>query len=503
MPTVHPERTIRTHANIVHLAGDLAYKLKKPVRYPFLDYSTPELRRRFIQEEFRLNRRFSPDIYLGVVEVQGTEPLQIGPLLSELPPDSAAGDFAVVMRRIPDDCWLPALCARGELRQTHLDALMALLVQTWREHPADDAVRRCGMPDVLARNTVANVAECRRFVPQLLSGAVWTRLDALLRGWIGANPAVFETRVAQDRIRDGHGDLKPGNIAFVDGRPVVTDCIEFNPQFRRMDTLAEAAFLATGLQSLGQFEAAAQAFAAYRRAARDEFPDALRRYYQAHFAAVMGKVTALQLDDPAIESTQRQVATGAARAYFGLADFFAREPHVILVGGIMGCGKSTLSLALSRATGWPVWHSDVLRKELWGVAATERLPASAYTDEAAVRVYQALAARVSGAGAGVILDAQWPAPELRRIGLSAARRAGAAVSLVLCDAPDDVVRARMDRRERDPGRVSDATSELLAAARARFVPPGAEEGADVLRLDTTGTVELSVARVLQWLVRPC
>lgn len=504
MPLVQPDKTIRTHANIVHLAGDRAYKRKKPVKYPFLDYSTLALRKHFIFEELRLNSRFAPETYLGVVEVLNqSEPLEISELLQQPRDNPAARDYAVVMRRIADHAWLPAMAGAGTLAPAHMHALMQRLVQTWRDNPADQTTRDNGLPQNLRHNTVANVAQCERFVPLCLGRDAWQRLDALLRQWFETNHAVFEARVAQDRIRDGHGDLKPGNIAFVDGQPVITDCIEFNPLYRRLDTLAEAAFLATGLQSLGRFELATQVFAAYRQAAADDYPDSLRRYYQAHLACVMGKVTALQLDDPAIDPAQRQAATAQARGHFGLADFYAREPHVLLVGGIMGCGKSTLCAALAQATGWPVVNSDVLRKQLWGVQPTDRLPKDAYTDQAAIKVYQALAETVARAGGGVILDAQWPSPQLRQIALQAARQARGTATMILCDAPDEVVRSRMDEREKNPQRVSDATSDLLANARARFVAPQPGEGFAVVNVDSTLPPAHNAARVMAELVRPC
>jgi len=503
MPVITPDKTIRTHANIVHLAGDRAYKLKKPVKYPFLDYSTFELRRKFIFEELRLNHRFAPEIYLGVVEVfRDGQTLEIGELVAEPPAGSKAIDYAVVMRRIPDGCWLPDFVREGRLTQGHVDALMRRVAQTWREHNADDETRANGLPAKLRHNTVANIAECERFVPQCLSRASWQRLDALLRGWFEANHAMFKARVQQDRIRDGHGDLKPGNVAFVDGHPIVTDCIEFNPLFRRLDTLAEAAFLTTGLESLGAFEPAAQVMAAYRIAAGDHYPESLRRYYQAHLACVMAKVTALQLDDPNIGPEQRQRAIAASSAYFALADFHAREPLVLMVGGIMGCGKSTLTAALSRLTGWPAFNSDVLRKELWGVSPTQRLPEEAYTDKAAVRVYEALAAKVAGAGGGVILDAQWPSAALRAIAVQAAQKAGGAATMVLCDAPDAIVRQRMDERAKNPNRVSDATSDLLANARKRFEAPSEAEGFRFLAIDTTKAAGENAPRVLSALTAP-
>jgi predicted kinase len=360
---------------------------------------------------------------------------------------------------------------------------MRLLATTWQAHPADDEVRASGMADNLRHNTVANIAECERLVPHCLPRDAWERLDALLRGWFLANNNVFEARVKQDRIRDGHGDLKPSNIAFIDGRPVVTDCIEFNPQFRRLDTLAEAGFLATGMEQMGEFALATEVLRAYREAAQDDYPERLRRYYQAHLACVMGKVTALQLDDREIAEDQRARAIALARHNFALADFHAREPHVLMVAGVIGSGKSTVANELSKHFGWPVVCSDVERKRLLGVDPTRRLPAGAYNHKVSAQVYRELFNAIESAGSGVILDAQFPIPEFRRQALESARAVGGTVTAVLCDAPDNVLRERLRKRALDPSRVSDAGEELLEQSRAEFVPIGEQEGFEVIRVD--------------------
>jgi uncharacterized protein len=494
------ERVVQTHASIVLLDADHAYKLKKPVKFPFLDYSSPQARKHFCFEELRLNRRFSPGWYLGVAAVfKDGDNWRLGPVYDAPPPDDPPGaEYAVMMRRVPDSAWLPRHVHDGRLDPGVLGALMSLLVDAWGDAPPDAEVQAAGMPENLRRNTVANIAECREFVPECLSEESWARLDLLLRGWFEANPEVFEQRARAGRVRDGHGDLKPTNIAIADGKPVVTDCIEFNPLFRRLDTLCEAAFLATGLESLGAFEAGRQVLRAYARAARDDYPDALRRYYQAHLACVMGKVTALQLRDAGVVGAARDAARRLARHCFALADFHAREPHVIVVSGIMGCGKSTVAEALSRATGLPVVSSDVERKRMFGVKPTERLPAGAYTDATGRKVYERLYAATEVAGAGVILDGMFPTREMRARVTAIAPDA----LFVHCDAPDDVVRARMKERLDDPSRVSDATPELLERARQRYEPPAPEEGLRLLHHDAAGPPQHATAAVLHELLGP-
>lgn len=490
------DREIQTHANLIVLTPDRAYKLKKPVKFPFLDYSTLALRRQMILNELHFNRKFAPDTYLGVCEIRKSgDKLAIGELAEDLPaePDGDVVDYCVVMRRIPDDAWLPVKLASGELQESQVLALMQRLVQALRDSPVDEEVRANGLPANLRHNTVANIAECEQFVGQCLSRESWQRLDALLRGWFAENHAVFEQRVKEDRIRDGHGDLKPGNIAFVDSKPIITDCIEFNPLFRRLDMLAEVAFLATGLESLGYFDFAARVFEAYRKEAGDDYPEPLRRYYQAHLACVMAKVTALQLLEPEVPDEQKQRARRQAGEYFALADFHAREPHVVVVMGIMGCGKSTVANAIGAHFGWPVVNSDVVRKQLMGVAPNERLPQEAYAFEVSERVYQELYDAVGDAGAGVVLDAQFGMAVGRKAVVEAAHKAGGHAVYIHCDAPDEVVRERMNKRELDPSRVSDATADLLEEARAEFEVPTEDEGLDVIQFDTTGDVNDLVA----------
>ena len=492
---VEPEAIIQTHCSIVLLHEQRVYKLKKPVKFPFLDYSTLALRLRFCLAEVLLNRRFSPEIYLGVAEVRRNgDRLEFGEPVAEPAQGDEIVDYAVVMQRIPNGAWLNQIVARGEVTPESIRLLIELLIASWRALPADDEVRANGLPQSLRHNTVANIAECERFVPGCLSREAWGRLDALLRGWFDRHPEVFEQRVKQDRIRDGHGDLKPGNVAFVKGRPVVTDCIEFNPLFRRLDTLCEVAFLATGLESLGDFSSGAAVLAAYREAADDDYPPMLRRYYQAHLSCVMGKVTALQLEAGEIEAERKTRLNALAKHYFALADFHAREPHVVVVAGIMGCGKSTVALALARHFGWPVVSSDVVRKQIAGVAATERLPEAAYSDEMSQRVYEKLleAAGAKGGAAGVILDGQFPTRQWRESARRAAEAAGGTFTFVLCDAPDDVVRERLRKRESEPDRVSDATEGLLQRARERFQPV---EELPVIAHDTREPPELLVSRV--------
>lgn len=461
-----PERIVTTHCSIALLYPNRVVKLKKNIKFPFLDYSTLELRREFCQAEVDLNRRFTPEIYTGVCGVFEREgKLVFGDVVENV---SEAGsdpvDYGVVMQRIPDGRWMSDLIKAGTLNESDLDALLVDLVASWNKIEDTKEVRKNGLPENLRFNTVANIGECERFAPDLLSREAWERLDALLRGWFDDNHAVFEQRVEQGHIRDGHGDLKPSNIAFLENGPVVTDSIEFNPLFRRLDTLCEVSFLATGLESLGRFDLAARVFAAYREASGDEYPEMLRRYYQAHLACVMGKVTALQLDNPELKADARAEINALASHCFALGDFHARESHVVVVHGVIGSGKSTLATAIGERLGWPVFNSDAIRKQESGVAPTDRLPDSAYSPEISAQVYQRLSEEAKSNRTGVVLDAQYTRAKDRQ----ALYDAVGPCLWVRCDADRDELERRLTERQARNDNVSDAGPELLDTMLDRF-----------------------------------
>ncbi|MCF6227525.1 MAG: AAA family ATPase [Planctomycetes bacterium] len=497
------DRTVQTHCSQVLLKDDRVYKLKKKIKFPFLDYSTLELRREFCLEEVKLNRRFSPDIYLGVCDVRESNGQLVFGETTDNPPECSEDivDFAVVMKLIPDGQWLSDKVKAGEFKPEQILGLMKRLVETYKAEGATEEVKNNGRPESLRFNTVANIAECEQFVGQCLSRESWQRLDAFLRGWFEENHEEFNQRVESDRIRDGHGDLKPTNIAFEGDTPLITYCIEFNPLFRRLDTLCEAAFLATGLESLGAFGLAQDIFRAYRETAEDMFPDILRRYYQCHLSCVMGKVTSLQLLDPNIDPERKASVTALAKHYFALADFHVREPHTVAIGGIMGCGKSTIGDELEKLIGWPHYNSDVVRKQVFGIDPEAKLPVEAYSQEMSAKVYDHLISAAGMLERGGFFDAQWPKHGTRKMLKEVIEAKGGTLLFVHCDAPDDVVKARMDERAKGES-VSDATSDLLEKARANFESITDAEGLRVVEIDTTKPAVENAKQVLKALLGP-
>ncbi|MCX7148065.1 MAG: hypothetical protein NTY05_01455, partial [Rhodocyclales bacterium] len=226
---------VETHASWLLLAGDFAYKIKKPITLPFLDYGTLARRETCCRDELLLNRRLAPDLYLDVVAIGGT-PAQ--PRFGELP----AIEWAVRMRRFDEQGRLDRVAARGELTPKHLSQLAVTLCSFWQAAAVPTPGARFGEPEQILAAARENFAELRQLLPpaeqpQVEQLARWTE------GEFACHAADFAARKAGDRVREGHGDLHLGNLALIDGHVTPFDCIEFNEDFRWIDVASEIAFV--------------------------------------------------------------------------------------------------------------------------------------------------------------------------------------------------------------------------------------------------------------------
>ncbi len=405
-----PAVTVReTHTAWVFLAGDRAYKVKKPVQMQFLDFSTLEQRRLACQQELRVNRELAPGLGLrlrAIVALSDSYALVDAPA-------SGAVEYAIEMRRFDEARTMSALSRRGELADEQLRAVARRLAAF---HAAAQVLSR--------RDRVADIKRaCDRNLRELLAladDATALRVAALER-FAGAFPVAHRgeivARADSGCIRDGHGDLRAEHVVL-EAPIMIVDRLEFDPRLREIDVSDDLAFLAMDLERLGAHDSARLLVESYRAAGGDPGSDALLAFYGAQHALVRVKVTLLraaQLDDPAAESAARRLAG----ELLGLAErlaWRARGPLVLAIGGPPASGKSTLAGALSHRSGWPVLSSDALRKRRRGLALTATAPDAAYTSDARAAIYRELAelARASLAdGDGTIIDATFGDPGLR------------------------------------------------------------------------------------------
>jgi aminoglycoside phosphotransferase family enzyme/predicted kinase len=462
-----PERVelLETHISWILLAGPLAYKIKKPVNLGFVDFSSQERRAWFCAEELRLNRRLAPDLYLDVVPIHGPREQACfhgdGPVI----------EMAMKMRRFPQSALLPAALARGAvplaafaalaegLAAFHNRAAVAQADQTWGEPPAvvDPALanlavlERCGVDP-------ATVAALRRW-----SEAEAQRLVPLMR-----------RRKQQGRVRECHGDLHMGNMALLEGRIAVFDCLEFSPELRWVDVVSDLAFAVMDLEHGGQEQAASLLLARWLERSGDYEGLALWTWYRLYRALVRAKVIALRLEQTRSTGAQDSAGQGqrelASYLAYAQALIQPRQPALVITHGISGSGKSHWSAQLGAQPGWLRLRSDGERKRrfgLWGEPlAPVAHPLEALYDPSVSRwLYEEhlcrSAAAALAAGLHVVVDATFLRRWQRHLFAGLARCCGARFAVLVCDDDPERARQRVDSRRRRGDDPSDADAAVI------------------------------------------
>jgi hypothetical protein len=481
-------RCVTTHISWVFITDHEVWKLKRPVDYGFVDYTTVERRRHFCHEEVRVNQRLASDVYLGVV------PVRLDQGRYSFVGQGDIVDYAVRMRRLPDAWNAENLLRRGELAHDHL----ALLAERLRMFYATSTIPSTGgaVKDVL-RNVAENFDQVRPYIGRFLDRETFDAVETWQRGQL--TRPVFEAREREGRIRDGHGDLRLEHVYFEDDRPIVIDAIEFNERFRIGDVAADVAFLAMELDARSRADLAEGFLAAVARELDDYDLYAVVDFYLSYRAWVRGKVAAFLAADPSTEPEKVERKRREASRLFALARTYAGPRPgvraVVAVGGLIGAGKSTLAQALARRLGVPVLDSDRTRKSLAGVRPTDQASAAAYTAPFTRRTFDEMFRRadlVLRSGRGVILDATFRTRELRLRARELATRHGRPFRFVEAVCDEQTLRERL-RARRGEVSVSDATEELLDQVRREFEPVNELAAHEHVRVLTT----LPVARQVE------
>jgi uncharacterized protein len=470
-----------THIGVVFLVGELAYKLKKPIRTPFLDFSTRQRRLAACRREVELNRRLAPDVYLGIADVTGA--------------DGRPCDHLVVMRRMPDERRLATLLGGAEPLDGTVRQLARMLAGFHAEARHGPEITAEGGRDALRGRWADSVEELRRFRGSVLDDGLVAELASRAMRFLAGREPLLAARQRAGRIVDGHGDLLTGDIFCLDDGPRILDCLEFDDRLRYLDGLDDAAFLAMDLEYCGATELAGRFLDWYAEFAGDPAPPALRHHYIGYRAMIRAKVACLRSEQG--DAAAREQARVEARRYgaVAVAHLRAGQVRLVLVGGPPGTGKSTVSEAVAGRAGMVLLSSDRVRKELHGLAPRQSgavaFGEGMYSATATERTYAELLARAGdclGQGESVLLDASWTRAGQRAAATEPADRASAELVALRCAAPADVVSARL--RERT-GSVSDADEAIGRALADRADPwPQAHP------LDTAGPLDDTVQRAL-------
>jgi aminoglycoside phosphotransferase family enzyme/predicted kinase len=473
---------VTTHISWVFITDHEVWKLKRPVDYGFVDYTTLDRRRHFCHEEMRVNRRLAPDVYLGVV------PARLDGGRHSFTSKGTVVDYAVRMRRLPDGASAEGLLRSGALTPEHLARLAGRLAAFYA---TSTPVSSWGSRDVIRANVEENFSQVRPFVGHLVDAGTFDAVRSWQLERLARDATAFETRYEQARIRDGHGDLRLEHVYFERDEPIVIDAIEFNERFRMADVAADVAFLAMELDARSRPDLAASFLAAFAREYDDYDLYAVLDFYLSYRAWVRGKVASFLAVDQSTGREKARRKSREAERLFALARAYS-EPRVgvkavVAVGGLIGAGKSTLADALGRSLGLPVIGSDRTRKALATVPATQPAPAHAYTAEFTRRTYDELFRRadvVLGSGRGVILDATFRDRDLRLAARELAHRHGRPFRFVEAICDDTTLRARLRARAAGVS-VSDATEDLLDKFRREFEPVTELAGGEHVPVRTT------------------
>lgn len=450
-----------THISWVFRAGPLAYKVKKPIVLPFLDYGTAARRGEMCEEEVLLNRRLAPDLYRRVVSIV---PDGDGYALSE-DEDPTAVDYAVEMEVVDEERSLEALDAAGILSASDVEAVGRLLA---RFHATAQVIRG---PDALGAS-LEPVTEILATLREAGGGIVdQARVRAAFEftdSFLVRHREEMERRAAAGRIRDGHGDLRAEHAIVPFGRPpYIYDCIEFDPRLREIDVGADLAFLVMDLVRLGRPECARDLLATYRAAGGDPGDDALVYFYAAYRAWVRAVVACERAAELADDLDARAGSEDEARDLVALGHRFAwraRGPFLLVVCGLAASGKTTLAERLAAISGRPHVSSDLVRKRGAGLAPADRGDAALYTPVAREEVYLALgrdaAARLRH-GEGVIVDATFHR-EAERFAFEEGMGEELCVPVVIeCVASTSLLLRRAEARLEDGGSPSDAGPSVV------------------------------------------
>lgn len=491
-PEIYPHAVdnltvIETHISWLVLTGPYAYKIKKPLNLGFLDFSTLDKRRHYCDEELRLNRRLAPEIYLEVIPITGStaRPRLGGP--------GTPLEYAVKMVQFPRQARLDYCLQRGELSPEGINSLADKVAQFHQATAVAPQDSLYGTPETVLQPALENFEQ----LDNLLKEKADREQVASLRQWTEAQWHSLETEFSARKkagfVRECHGDLHLGNIAWVKGKFIIFDCIEFNENLRWIDVINELAFLVMDLEHRGRPDLAWRALNAYLERSGDYSGLTVLRYYQVYRSLVRAKVTAIRLGQVR-SAAECQTIQESYRGYLDLALSYTRpsETPLIITHGLSGSGKTTLSEPLIERLGAIRLRSDVERKRLHGLEPQERLgqgvAGGMYSAEAGIQVYQhlqELAKTIISAGYPAIIDAAFLKQAQRQTFQDLAGKLGVPFAILDFRCEPRQLQQRIRARQRKNQDASDADLAVLEHQQATQEPLTEAEQERTLLIETS------------------
>jgi uncharacterized protein len=491
----------QTHISVLLLSRNHVIKLKKPVDFGFLDYTTLKKRLKACEDEIRLNRRLCPDTYIGlggVIDLDGQ--IRFSGRTGKIV------DYGVWMKRLPEDRMLDRMVASNTVTEAVIDRVAARLSEFHAGASRGPETARWGSLDEIRHNWDENFVQTEPFLGRTISAPAYEAIRSWVNEEIKTKADLFDRRAREGRVVDGHGDVRCESVCVRDDAICIYDCIEFNDRFRCGDVASEAAFLAMDLDARGRPDLGYFFTEAYQRRTGDEDFFKLLPFYRCYRAYVRGKVLSFRLNEAEFSEEERRAAAARAGNFFDLGRRYASrlmKPTVIAVGGLSGTGKTSIARAIAGELGLRVISADAVRQSLFGDA---KRPApygeGAYTAEASRLTYQTMVERgreTLGEDRGVILDATFLRHEDRATAERMAMDAGAEWRLIECRLAPELVHKRIEERAARKEGLSDATWEIYLRQREEGGVLWGESDGRSLALDTGGNLAATARAASDWL----
>jgi len=479
-PDVDSVNVIQTHISFVGLTGKYAYKVKKPVNFGFLDFSTLEKRKFFCDEELRLNKRLCPDIYLDVIPIT-----KINDTI-ELDGNGEIIDYAVKMKEFSQNKIMTSLLKKELISEKIIEKIVDILIKFYSSIKQDKEIDKYGSLISIKQNTDENFEQTKSVVNNTITKENYEYLESVTEKFFQSREQVFNNRILDGRILECHGDLHSGNIVVSDSDIFIFDCIEFNKRFRFCDVASDIGFLAMDLDYLNNQYLSSFLIDNYVKKSKDKNVLNVLNFYKCYRAYVRGKVTGFKLSDPNIDKSEKNDIISTACKYFDLATYYAKlfsldtlkdkKSLLFFVSGLTGTGKSTVARKISVDYHSYLINTDIVRKKMEGIDIFDRrhdkFDTGLYSPEKMDTIYNKvidIAEKHLLSGKNVVLDATFTKKKYRDKAFNIGEKNNAKVLNIHCICPDNIVKKRLEDRVKKRS-ISDGRWEIYKEQKKKYEP---------------------------------